>query len=291
MNGVAVTTVGAAAAAAAAELAQAGIEGASREARLLLAHALGAEAGGVLMARDRELSAAEGAAFAALVARRAAREPLSHITGRREFWSLEFGVGPAVLDPRPDSEALVEAALGCIAARAAPLRLLDLGTGSGCLLLALLSELPNARGVGVDRSAAALAVARANAAALGLAARAAFVQGDWATALSGAFDLIVCNPPYIATAAIGALMPEVARHEPRLALDGGADGLDAYRRLAPDIARLLAVGGIALVEVGLGQGDAAAAIFAAAGLSDHARRRDLAGRERALLLGRAAARG
>ncbi len=277
-------TVGAALARAARRLAAAGIADARREAQVLLGHALGLDRAGVFGHPERPLAPAERAAFAAAIARRAAREPVAYITGEREFWSLSFAVDRATLIPRPDSETVIEAALDAVADRRARLWALDLGVGSGCLLLALLSALPNARGVGVDIDPAAVRRAAANARRLGLAARAYFVAGDWGAALGGRFDLVVCNPPYIAERDFAGLAPEVVAFEPRRALSGGADGLDAYRRLAPDLRRLLAPSGTAVVEVGQGQAEAAAAILAEAGLACVARRRDLGGIARALVL-------
>jgi release factor glutamine methyltransferase len=169
------------------------------------------------------------------------------------FWTLDLEVSPATLIPRADSETLVEAALDACPDKGAALRVLDLGTGTGALLLAVLSELPAASGVGVDLKPEAAALAARNAARLGLVGRARFLAGDWAAALSRRFDLILCNPPYIESAAITGLMPEVARHEPASALDGGADGLDAYRRIIADLPRLLAPRGVAVLELGQGQ--------------------------------------
>ena len=271
-----------------ARLATAGIEEARREARLLLAHALGAGVASLFADPARLLERDARDRFAALIERRVAREPVSHLLGHREFWSLDFVVSADVLDPRADSETLVEAALAAFPDRDAPLAVLDLGTGSGCLLLAVLSERPNARGLGIDASDAALRIAVENAARLGLDARATFRRGDWGGDLSARFDLILCNPPYIASGAIAALAPEVARWEPRPALDGGTDGLDAYRALAPQFNRLLAENGVAVVELGEGQADPTAEIFAAAGLVVESRRRDLSGIERCLLLRRPA---
>ena len=220
--------------------------------------------------------------FRALIARRAGREPVSRILGRREFWSLDFAVTADTLDPRPDSEAVVAAALRwCEGRTAAPL-VLDLGTGTGCLLLALLSEVPQATGVGTDIAAGAVAVAARNAARLGLARRASFLRADWDAGLEGAFDLILCNPPYVPGPAIAGLEPEVARWEPRAALDGGRDGLDAYRRLAPAIAGRLAPGGAAFVEIGDGRAESVEAIMAAAGLWRFAGESDLTGTLRCL---------
>jgi release factor glutamine methyltransferase len=215
-----------------------------------------------------------------MVARRLGREPVSRILGRRGFWTLDLALGPATLDPRPDSETVVEAVLAALPEPRAPLRLLDFGTGSGCLLLALLVELPTATGLGIDRSLAALEIARANARAAGLAGRAAFVQADWGGPLAGRFEVIVTNPPYIPSGDIAGLQPEVADFDPRLALDGGDDGLDCYRALVPDIARLLAPGGVAALEVGRGQAAAVGAMLTAAGLESLGARRDLGGVER-----------
>ncbi len=225
----------------------------------------------------------EPAVFEALIARRERREPLSHLTGRREFWSLELETGPATLDPRPDSETLIEAALDVVEDRADPLSVLDLGTGTGCLLLAILHELPRAAGVGIDASPEALAVARRNATHLGLASRARFEEGDWGRALQRPFDLILCNPPYIPTAQISQLEPEVAEYEPRIALDGGPDGLDSYRAVMPDIARILTPRGAAVLEFGAGQGAAVGQIVAGAELAVAGVYRDLAGHDRCLV--------
>lgn len=271
-----------------ARLAAAGIEEARREARLLLAHALGTGVASLFADPARAIDRDARDRFAALVERRVAREPVSHLLGHREFWSLDFVVTADVLDPRADSETLVEAALAAFPDRDAPLAVLDLGTGSGCLLLAVLSERPNARGLGIDASDAALRIAAENAARLGLDDRATFQRGDWGRDLGARFDLILCNPPYIESGAIAALAPEVARWEPRPALDGGADGLDAYRVLAPQFNRLLAVNGIAAIEIGDGQANAVADLSVAAGLVVESRRRDLSGIERCLLLRRPA---
>jgi release factor glutamine methyltransferase len=208
---------------------------------------------------------------------------VSRLVGEREFWSLPFAVTPATLDPRPDSETLVEAALARTADRAAPVRLLDLGTGSGCLLLALLHELRAAWGVGTDRSAAAVAAARANAVRLGLADRARFVVADWAAPLAGRFDIVLANPPYIERGAIAGLAPEVARHDPVLALDGGPDGLDAYRAILAGLEALVAPRGRAYLEIGDGQAGAVSALLEAAGFADLELAHDLAGRARCLV--------
>ena len=264
--------------AAATRLAAAGLTQPRREARLLLAHAAGLDPAALL----RELHAALPApGFDALVERRAAREPLAYIIGRQPFWTLDLLVSPATLIPRADSETLIQAALAAFPGRDAR-RMLDLGTGTGCLLLAALSEFPAAFGVGVDRSPAAAALARRNAERTGLANRAAMLCGDWAAPLRARFDLVLSNPPYIERAAIPALMPEVARHEPALALDGGADGLDAYRVILTALQGLLMPGGVAIFEVGAGQAGAVAALARAEGLLPGAPLADLAGVDRAL---------
>jgi release factor glutamine methyltransferase len=279
------TAVGTALADAAARLSAAGILDARREARLLVAAALGWDAARVLGFPEAELTAAAGRLLRELVARRSAREPISRILGYREFWSLRFELSPETLDPRPDSETLIESTLGALGEREQFYRVLDFGTGSGCLLLALLSELPNALGTGVDLSEGALKTARRNAAALGLGGRTQFVRGKWGEGLSGEWDVILANPPYIPSQGLPTLMPEVGRYEPKLALDGGADGLQAYRALAPGIARLLAPGGVAAIEVGAGQAPAVASIMTGAGLVLRAIRHDLNGVDRCLLLG------
>ncbi len=223
------------------------------------------------------------ASFATLVARREAREPLALILGRREFWGLEFAVSPATLIPRPESETLIEAAIAAFLHRPPPRLILDLGTGTGCLLLAALSEFPGAFGIGVDRSSAAAALAARNATSLRLADRAGIVCADWADALDGRFDLVLCNPPYIRSEDLGRLMPEVARHEPRSALDGGPDGFAAYRRLLPVLPRLLIPGSVAVLELGAGQAEIAAELALQAGLAGDLRP-DLMAIPRALVL-------
>jgi release factor glutamine methyltransferase len=220
-----------------------------------------------------------------LTARRVLREPMAYILGEREFWGLSFKVSPAVLVPRPDSEALIEAALALMPDRQRPWRFLDLGLGSGCLLLTLLREYPAASGVGLEISEEALAVAQANADALGVAARARLIAGDWRQPdwrehLGGSFDLLVSNPPYIEAGAIERLMPEVARYEPKLALDGGPDGLVAYRIIATAAPTLVVPGGRLLVEAGEGQAAEISRIFASAGLAIQVPWKDLAGVDR-----------
>ncbi len=262
-------------------LAAAGIEEPRREARQLARVVLG-DASSAVYDRTRAMAPAEAATLRAAAARRAGHEPLARIVGRKEFWSLSFDLNEATLVPRPDSETLVEAALASLPDRMGAYRLLDLGTGSGCLLLALLSERPAARGIGVDRSVTALQQAAANARGLDSSARAAFVASDWGMALSGSFDLIVSNPPYVEQATLAKLAPEVALHDPVLALDGGPDGLAAYRALIPQAASLLAPGGALVLEIGQGQCESVAALLAASGLVDPAVSHDLAGIARAL---------
>ena len=268
---------------AAARLAEAGIDGGLREARLLLQAAADIPVASQIAFPERAVEAATATRFRGLVARRARREPMAHILGRREFWSLTFKVTADTLDPRPDSETLVQAVLDRIPDPSAPLRLVDFGTGTGCLLLALLHELPIATGLGIDASAAALVVAQDNANALGLGSRASFRQGDWDDGIQPAFDILISNPPYIPSGDIAALQPEVASFEPRLALDGGADGLIAYRRLAPAAARLLAEGGLAAFEVGLGQADSVIGIGQTARLRHIATASDLGAVPRCVL--------
>ncbi|MCH8112566.1 MAG: peptide chain release factor N(5)-glutamine methyltransferase [Proteobacteria bacterium] len=263
-------------------LAAAGVEGPRRDAMALLAAAG--------LPREKQIGRPVGpverdalAAYRGMVARRVRREPVSRILGRREFWSLPFAVTPDTLDPRPDSETLVEGALNLWPDRTAPLSILDLGTGTGCLLLALLSELPRATGVGADISPAALRVAQANAQALGLSHRAGFAASDWGDGLKGPFNLILANPPYIADGDMGRLEPEVALYEPRGALAGGSDGLEAYRRLAPRLGTLLAPGGHALLEVGAGQAAEVAGLLGEEGLKIRRILRDFGGIERCII--------
>lgn len=276
--------VGAALQAAARRLHAAGIESARLDARLLMGETLQFDDALIVAHPERGLTPTERERFHDLVDRRCGREPIAQLLGRREFWGLTFRVTADTLDPRPDSETLVEAALGEAADRDTPLRILDLGTGTGCLLLALLHERPGATGLGIDCSEPALAVARANAAALGLDGRAAFRSGNWATGLTESFDLVVSNPPYIPSAEIAGLMPEVARHEPRRALDGGADGMAAYRAIADGIGGVLHTQGSLVVEVGADQSQPVAALFVAAGLSCRGIRPDLSGHARCLVL-------
>jgi release factor glutamine methyltransferase len=264
---------------------QAGIESAEADARLLIAAALGIDRMALTVQGERKLTPDETTAIDALAARRLKHEPVARILGRKEFWSLSLQISDAVLVPRPETETVVEAALDFAARgglRQDPLRILDIGTGSGALLLALLSELPNARGTATDISAAALDVARGNAERLGLASRCTFVECDIASCVPGTFDLIVSNPPYIAHDEIATLEPEVRDFDPSLALDGGHDGLEVYRAIAHDARRLLAAGGRLIVELGAGQESAVRALLTDIGMTVSGARNDLAGIARAL---------
>jgi release factor glutamine methyltransferase len=254
------------------------IEAPRREARLILAHALGCDAAALFSRAEVPADAGHAAAR-----RRALHEPLAYITGHREFWSLDLTVSPDTLIPRPDSETLIEAALHHRADPAQIRTVLDLGTGTGALLLAAMSAFCHATGLGTDRVAAAAALARGNAQRLGFGARCAFVVADWAAPLVGRFDLILSNPPYIPTPALAALMPDVALYEPVSALDGGTDGFDAYRCVIADLPRLLAPGGIAILEAGIGQATAIAGLAAQAGLAAVSHT-DLAGVPRAIVM-------
>jgi release factor glutamine methyltransferase len=263
----------------------AGIDEAEADARLLLGHALGLDRTQLFSQAERQLDAREVSAVLSLAARRLKREPVSRILGRKEFWSLALDVTEAVLVPRPDTETLVEAALDFVVRgglRLERLRILDIGTGSGALLLALLSELENATGVATDISPAAIEVARLNAERLGLANRCRFIVSNIATGIDGPFDVIVSNPPYIAHDEIATLDAEVRDYDPALALDGGSDGLDIYRAIAKEAQRLLAPGGRLIVELGAGQEAAVRELFTKAGLHVGDARADLAGIPRAL---------
>jgi release factor glutamine methyltransferase len=264
---------------------EAGLASPELDARLLVGHALGLDHAGLASQGGRTLGPAETEMIAALAARRLAREPVARIIGHKEFWGLPFRLNTETLVPRPETETVVEAALQELDRRREhPLRIADLGTGSGALLLALLSELPAAYGVGTDVSVAALGCAQQNAATLALAPRAAFVACDYAAALRPPFDLVVANPPYIARADIAILAPEVAVFDPARALDGGADGLNAYRALAADARRLLTPAGTLVLELGLDQRDRVAALFAQAGLAVGVSRPDLSGVPRTLVV-------
>ena len=264
---------------------QAGIEDAKVDARALLCHALRIDRARLLADSDRVLEAREVAALSALAARRLKREPVSRVRGRKEFWNLMLEVTPAVLTPRPETETVVEAALdlfGRDGMKMEMLRILDIGTGSGALLLALLSELPKAVGLGTDISEDALETARANAERNGLKDRCTFLACDIAEGVEGEFDLIVSNPPYVVHDEIATLVPEVRDYAPTVALDGGKDGLDCYRAIARQAPRLLAAGGRLIVELGAGQEGAVRTLFTKAGLQVGAARPDLAGIPRAL---------
>jgi release factor glutamine methyltransferase len=262
-----------------------GLDQPEREAALLLRRAAGFRATDMMSAPEAELGEAAAARVEAFAARRAAGEPLSRICGRREFWSLDLAISSDVLDPRPETETIVEAAISELAGqRGAPLRVLDLGVGSGALLCALLTEFPGAIGLGVELSERAAAIARANLEALGLADRATIRVGDWGDGLEGAFDLIVSNPPYIRSDEIAGLDREVRDHDPRLALDGGEDGLTAYRALAAELARLLEPAeGRFFLEFGEGQAEEVRAILQAGGLDVSGVVADLSGRPRVVL--------
>ncbi len=254
----------------------AGVDTPVFDARLLLEAGAGVSRLDIVTDPRRELTNEQVAAVDALTRRREAREPVAHIVGHRHFWTLDLLVTPAVLIPRPETELLVETAFQVIAPDA-PARVLDFGVGSGAILLAILAERKAATGIGVDISDGALAVAQANAQALGVIDRLELKHGDWDVALDGAFDLVVSNPPYIPTADIETLAPEVARFEPRLALDGGPDGLDAYRAIVERLPFLLKPGGVFALEIGIGQSEAVIVLAKGAGLTPEPPRRDLAG--------------
>lgn len=267
------------------QLRAAGIEEAELDARILLGAAVGLDLTGLVSQAGRSLTAGEAARLVQHADRRIAGEPVARILGTREFWGLPFRLSEATLVPRPDTETVVERALDMLREQALPHRprIADIGTGSGAILLALLHELPDAIGVGTDLSLTALATARSNAAALGLAGRAGFVACSYAAALRGPFDLVVSNPPYIPSGEIPKLSIEVRGYDPHLALDGGNDGFDAYRALIPQAARLLAPGGALVVEAGQGQALDIEGLMTAATLRvDRAPKADLAGIPRAV---------
>lgn len=294
------------------KLKQAGIETPEIDARLLACHALGCDRAALLSHSSRVLKDDEVAAIDALIERRKAREPVSRIVGKREFWGLSFGLNEATLDPRPDSETLIEAVLATVSSplrgglgrgecsennlKTASPRILDLGTGTGCLLLALLHEIPKATGIGIDIDPRAVEQTTENAKTLGLDDRAAFYTGDWlssppprrdgseggreAETALGTFDIIVSNPPYIPEDVIPTLMPEVRDYAPAQALNGGSDGLDPYRLLIPQLHNFLNPGGLVAFEVGIGQADAVAALFQENGFTNIAKHKDLGGIDR-----------
>jgi release factor glutamine methyltransferase len=267
------------------KLRRAGIDSAETDARLLISHALGIDRAGMIADPERRLNAEERLALDELVERRLKREPVARIFGFKEFWSLLLHISPAVLVPRPETETVIDLALDFIVRgglRMEKLRILDIGTGSGALLLALLSEMPNAHGTGTDISMPALEVARINAERHALASRCTFENCDLVSGLAGHFDLIVCNPPYVAHAEIETLEPEVRNYDPAIALDGGSDGLNGYRALAKSAPYLLASGGWLIVELGVAQEAAVRTLFTNVGLTVNAVRSDLAGIPRAL---------
>ena len=266
-----------------ARLAAGGIDTPELDARLLLAHVLGCAPGELLSRGDTSAPATLRSAAEALLARRLAGEPVARILGHKEFWSLTFQLSPETLVPRPDTETVVEAALSLLPDRAAPLRILDLGTGTGAILAALLTERPAATGIAVDFSERAARTARLNFEANGLFGRVGVLVADWGTAVAGGFDLVVSNPPYIAEGEMAGLSIDVRLHDPRRALVAGDDGLSAYRAIAADLPRLLKPGGVAVLELGVGQEPAVAALVQEAGLSVLGpAQADLAGVPRAL---------
>jgi release factor glutamine methyltransferase len=249
---------------------------------VLLAHALGFTQSDLIRNPGQQI---DTTIYERLLVRRIGHEPVALIVGRREFWSMEFMVSPASIIPRPDSETLIEAAVAAFGDRRQPTKIIDLGTGTGCLLLALLQEFPTAFGIGVDLAPDAAALAKANATRLGLRSRSAFLVGDWSEAISGSFDLVISNPPYIPGPEVATLMPEVAHYEPRLALDGGPDGYDAHRTILSDLNRLLEPNGIAILELGRGQANYVSYLAREAGFQASFRM-DLAEIPRAIVLNR-----
>lgn len=267
-----------------ATLRSAGIEGATNEARLLVAHTLECDSASLHAGAGNLLSVDQRRRLDGLVLHRARRAPLAQVTGIREFWSRDFEVTVDTLTPRPDSETLIQCCLDRFGSRG-PASILDLGTGSGCLLVTLLAIWKRSQGLGVDLSEHALAVAARNARRHGVGERAAFICGDWDAAVAGRFDLVVSNPPYVRTGEIGALDPEVALHEPGIAIDGGPDGLDCYRRIVPGLARHLSPGGVVVLEHGPNQGSHIVSLASPCGLGMVVSARDLAGRRRVLVFG------
>lgn len=263
----------------------AGIDDADVDARVLAGHALHLDRARLVSQSDRVLEAREVNAISGLAARRLKREPVSRILGRKEFWSLALAITPDVLVPRPETETVVEGALDFVVRnglRMEKLRILDIGTGSGALLVALLNELPNATGIGTDISRAALEAAQINVAQFGYESRSSLIACDMAAGVQGQFDLVVSNPPYIARGQIASLAPEVRDYDPMMALDGGGDGLTAYRSISADAKRILAQGGRLFVEMGAGQEPAVRELFTNAGLVVGIARNDLAGTPRVL---------
>ncbi len=265
-------------------LSEAGFETAGLDARLLVLAALAISPTDLITRPDTVLTADETERLALLARRRLAHEPVARIVGEREFWGLPFRLSPETLVPRPDTETVVETALDLLPDRQAPLAVVDFGTGSGCILTALLHEMPRARGLGIDRSLGALHTARLNAHMNGVGDRSLFAASDWAGAVRGPFDLMISNPPYIASAAIPGLDAEVREHDPLPALDGGADGLDAYRILLGEAGRLLRPGGLAVLEIGYDQAAALRQLAQAHGLDVLRVAHDLSGHPRCVAL-------
>ncbi len=266
------------------KLQQERIESASLDARVLLEYVLGVNREQLLFSLELPITSAQYERFAALVAKRAKHQPVSKIIGKREFWGINFVVNEKTLDPRPDSETLIEYVLERVTDRDAKLRILDLGTGTGCLLLSLLLELPNAKGVGVDCCPEALAVAKENVVTLGLNDRAEFVASDWCSKLTGKFDIVLSNPPYIPTEVIATLEPEVAEFDPMLALDGGADGLVCYRKIMQQLPGIMAKDGFAAFEIGMGQQNDLTEIANENGMEIAGSKNDLSGISRCLIV-------
>lgn len=276
-------TVSDAAKEAAVKLQAAGCETASLDASLLLAHIMGIPRQSLMLVHDKALNDNEIMLYGRAVERRVAKEPIAYITGSKEFWSLDFFVTRDTLIPRPDSETLIEAALKLVKNRAKAISVLDIGTGTGCLLIALLKELPQASGVGVDINTGALAVAHRNAVHNAVDARAVFTESHWCDAVNGTFDLIISNPPYIAETDRDSLMQDVVSFEPHKALFAGTDGMDAYKALAPQVAARLNAGGFCVFEAGMGQAAAISDLLRAEGLVDGQTARDLQGIPRAVI--------
>ncbi len=265
-------------------LSDVGIDSAALDAKLLMAQGLGCDRVALVSQSARILNSQEREAIEALALRRLNREPMSQILGYKDFWRDRFHVSADVLSPRPDSETLIEAMIAYRLDRAVAYEILDLGTGSGCLLLSLLREYPKARGLGIDQSAAALAIAEQNALALGLQARASFSLGNWMQTLQSRYDMVISNPPYIERAEIDALEPEVKEHEPMAALSGGDDGLDAYRQILTSLPKVLQPNGICVMEFGVGQEGAVEALAIKNGLKVREIKEDLASIPRAIII-------
>ncbi|MBJ6124109.1 peptide chain release factor N(5)-glutamine methyltransferase [Microvirga splendida] len=267
-------------------LTEAGFDTAALDARLLLLTVLGISATDLITWPDTPLTSEQADTLAAFMNRRLAHEPVARIVGEREFWGLPFRLSPETLVPRPDTETLVETVLALLPDRQAPLKVVDFGTGSGCILVALLHELPNATGLGVDLSFGALVTARANAIGNRVGSRCHFALSRWADAIAGRFDLIVSNPPYIASGVIPTLDQEVREHDPRLALDGGSDGLEPYRILLGEAERLLAPGGLLALEIGYDQAEDLESLAGSHGLEVLRIAHDLSGNPRCIAMRR-----